>query len=99
MLSARSGKWLTGASLIRRLRLRSVYLPAAFSVLIAEELEIATFKEQFKLKTGLGDSKIRDFLAWATAGGNPVFATREERGIGRHKKWIRMNPARKKDPV
>lgn len=67
----------------------SEYLPAATSILNAEEMEIAPFKELFKQRTGLGDTRIKNFMAWATAGGNPYLITREERGIGIHKKWIK----------
>jgi hypothetical protein len=67
----------------------SVYLPDALSVLGDKEMEIALFKEVFKKQTGLGDNKIRDFLSWAVAGGNPYLVTREEWGKGKHKKWVK----------
>jgi hypothetical protein len=75
------------------------YLPAAFSILTNEELEIAVFKAQFKAKSGLGDSKIKDFMAWAISGGNPALSTREERGIGLHKKWVRMGKTYAQDSL
>ncbi|MCX5847727.1 MAG: AAA family ATPase [Deltaproteobacteria bacterium] len=67
----------------------SVYLPASLSILGDEEMEIAPFKEVFKKQTGLGDNRVRDFISWATSGGNPYLITREERGIGKHKKWVK----------
>ena len=68
----------------------TIYLPAAASILGTEEMEIAPFKESFKRKTGLGDTRIKNFMSWATAGGNPYLITREERGIGKHKKWVKI---------
>jgi hypothetical protein len=67
----------------------SEYLPAAISILNAEEMEIAPFKELFKRQTGLGDTRIKNFMSWATTGGNPYLTTREERGIGIHRKWVK----------
>jgi hypothetical protein len=67
-----------------------IYLPNALSILGKDEMEIAAFKAAFKMQTGLSDHRIRDFLAWATAGGNPHIETREERGgRGRYKKMIK----------
>ena len=68
-----------------------VYLPAAVSILNNEEMEVASFKESFKKQTGLSDNRIKDFLAWATSGGNPHIITREDRGKGLHKKWVKMS--------
>jgi len=65
------------------------YLPYAVSILGTEEMEIAPFKELFKGKTGLGDTRVKSFMAWATSGEHPPLITREERGIGRHKKWVK----------
>ena len=69
----------------------SVYLPIAESILGNEEMELAPFKSTFKEQAGLSDHRIRDFLAWATAGGNPHLLSREERSKGTHKKWVRIN--------
>ncbi|MEI7672285.1 MAG: AAA family ATPase [Deltaproteobacteria bacterium] len=66
------------------------YLPEALSVLGVEEMEIALFKEAFKKQTGLGNSMIEEFLKWAVAGANPYLVTREKRGKGMHKKWVKM---------
>lgn len=66
----------------------STYLPTALAVLGNEKVEMPTFKTRFKKKSGLSDHRIREFISWATAGGNPALLTREERGIGVHKKWI-----------
>lgn len=66
----------------------TVYLPAAQAILKEEEMQMGSFKESFKKQTGLSDHRIRDFLAWATAGGNPWLQTREERGRGMFKKVI-----------
>jgi len=68
----------------------ATYLPAAESILSADEMEIAIFKERFKKQTGLSDRRIRDFLTWATSGGNPPITTREIRGYRTNKKWIRI---------
>ena len=68
----------------------STYLPAAASVLGDKEMEIVPFKEDFKRKTGLGDNRIRNFISWATSDGNPYLITREERGTGKHKKWVKI---------
>jgi hypothetical protein len=68
----------------------SLYLPAASSILGTEEMEIAPFKEAFKKQTGLGQNKVRDFISWGISGGKPFLITRELRGKGLNKKWIRM---------
>lgn len=68
----------------------TIYLPAALSTLGYEEIEIAHFKEAFKKQTGLSDNRIRDFINWAVSGPNPHLTTREERGKGRHKKWVKI---------
>jgi len=67
----------------------SIYQPIAESILKNEEMEMAPFKAAFKMQTGLSDHRIRDFLAWATAGGNPHLLTQEERGRGKYKKTIK----------
>jgi hypothetical protein len=67
----------------------SIYLPIAASILGNDETEVGPFKTAFKTQTGLSDHRIRDFLAWATAGGNPHLLTREERGRGLYKKLIK----------
>jgi len=68
----------------------SIYLPVAASILGDEEIEIAPFKESFKKQTGISDNRVRDFMTWATSGGNPYLMTREERGKGLHKKWVKI---------
>jgi hypothetical protein len=68
----------------------ATYFPTAASILGDDEMEIAPFKASFKGKTGLSDHRIRDFLTWATAGGNPYITTRETRGDRVHKKWLKM---------
>jgi len=67
----------------------SLYLPTSLSILGDEEIEIATFKEAFKQQTGLSNNRIRDFINWATSGGSPYIITREERGKGIHRKWVK----------
>ena len=65
------------------------YLPAAISILGDTDMEMGLFKTAFKLKTGLSDNRIRDFINWARAGGNPTLSTREERGgRGHYRKLI-----------
>ncbi len=66
------------------------YLPVAAAILADNEMEIAKFKEVFKGKSGLSDNRIKNFLAWAVAGGNPYLDTREDRGRGKNKKWIKV---------
>jgi 5S rRNA maturation endonuclease (ribonuclease M5) len=68
----------------------STYFDTARKIL-DHELEIAVFKETFKKQTGLANNRIDDFISWATAGGNPILTTREERGKGKHKKWIQVS--------
>ena len=68
----------------------ATYLQTAASILGDEEMEIAPFKTSFKTQTGLSDHRIRDFLTWATAGGNPYITTRESRGKGTHQKWLKL---------
>jgi hypothetical protein len=69
----------------------SIYLPIAESILKNEEMEMGAFKAAFKMQAGLSDKRIREFLTWATAGGNPHILEREKRGKGTHKKWIWVN--------
>jgi len=66
----------------------STYMPVAETILATDEMEIAIFKERFKEQTALSDHRIRDFLTWATSGGNPLITTREVRGYRTNKKWI-----------
>jgi hypothetical protein len=68
----------------------SIYLPIAVSILGNKETEVGTFKTTLKTQTGLSDHRIRDFLTWATSGGNPPLLTREERGRGLYKKMIKV---------
>jgi len=69
----------------------TTYLPYALSILNGDEMEIAPFKAAFKSLTALGDNRIKDFMSWATAGGNPPLVTREERRKGHYQKWVRAN--------
>lgn len=66
------------------------YLPAAASILGEDEMEVGHFRAAFKAKTGLSDHRIREFVNWATAGGNPYLMTREERGRGFHKRTLKV---------
>ena len=68
----------------------STYLPAATSILGDNEIEMPQFKEQFKKKTGLSDNRMKEFIAWATSGDTPALSSRDERGIGKHKKWLKI---------
>jgi len=68
----------------------STYLPIAESILGDEEMEIAPFKESLKMKTGLSDKRLREFMKWATSGDDPYILTRENRGRGVNKKWVRI---------
>lgn len=64
------------------------YIPQAEKILKDGRLEVRTFKQKFKTLTGLSDAHIRDFMSWATAGGNPLIETEEPRGRGKHEKWV-----------
>lgn len=69
----------------------TAYLPQALTILNGNEMEVVPFKVAFKELTGIGDNRIRAFMNWATAGGNPPLLTRSERGYGVHRKWIRAS--------
>jgi phage/plasmid primase-like uncharacterized protein len=51
------------------------YLPAAFEIIGEGEIALSEFEEQFKKKTNLSDHRIRDFRAFAEAGGSPYIVT------------------------
>jgi len=68
----------------------SDYLPTALSILENEEMGITVFKETFKQKSGLSNSRILEFITWATAETNGFLVTRGERGRGKNKKWINI---------
>jgi hypothetical protein len=68
------------------------YLPTAEAILIGKnEMQISYFKALFQERTGLGDNKIKHFMAWATQGLRPPMRTREERSYKVHKKWVSMS--------
>lgn len=70
------------------------YLPIANEILIAgRELEVPHFKSLFKERTRLSDHRVRDFMNWATGGERPPLETREARGMGLHKKWVKLSEA------
>ena len=67
----------------------STFRPIAENLLKDGEKEIRTFKEEFKVLTGLSNVRIQEFILWAKSGGNPLLDTREERGRGKGTlKWI-----------
>lgn len=67
------------------------YLPVAEAILTSGEMDLGPFKTTFKQRTGLSDHRIRDFIAWATAGGSPYLETEEKRGgVKRYQKVIRI---------
>ncbi len=66
----------------------STYLPIAEQILENGEIELRTFKDEFRVLSGLSFYRMSCFLAWATSGGRPPLITREERGKGKHKKFI-----------
>jgi hypothetical protein len=68
----------------------STYLPDAKVILGDGEIPVAVFRESFKKKTGLSDRKVWDFMRWSTAGDAPHIEAREERGHGKHEKYIRI---------
>ncbi|MEI7636170.1 MAG: AAA family ATPase [Syntrophus sp. (in: bacteria)] len=65
------------------------YLPEAAEILGHDEMKAAEFRQLFKEKTGLGDKKIRGFMAFATAGGNPHITERSDLQA-KNIKWIRF---------
>jgi len=65
------------------------YLPIAESILGGKEMLLGDFKRTFKVKSGLSDQKIRDFMAWAEAGGKPPLLRREEKARGKNNVWIK----------
>jgi hypothetical protein len=69
----------------------SAYLPAAQKVLESLEMDISIFKQSFKEATGISDSRVKDFVAWATAGNDPYLISRSERGRGINKKSVRFS--------
>jgi hypothetical protein len=65
-----------------------VYLPVALEILNNEIMEINLFKAELKKKAGISDHRVKGFVSWVTAGGNPKLETRQERGRGKNEKWI-----------
>jgi hypothetical protein len=68
----------------------AVYMPIAESIIGDVEMEIAPFKEALKKQAGISDHRIRDFMSWATSGGNPRLITRDVRGNKLYKKWVKI---------
>jgi len=66
----------------------SAYAATAMDILGNDEMDVADFKRDFQGRTGLSDSRVKAFLNWAQAGGNPLFEAREERWHGHYKKYI-----------
>ena len=64
------------------------YLPTALTILGDQEMAQSQFLGTFKPKAGLSDHRIRDFMAWATAGGCPYIVTRIDKAA-KNKKWLR----------
>jgi len=64
------------------------YLPAALSIMSNQDIALSQFLETFKTKTGLSDHRIRGFMDFATAGGNPYIVTRTDT-TAKNKKWLR----------
>ena len=67
----------------------SAYLQAAEKILKDNEMELPQFKEDFKKKTGMPDSRIKEFMSWATSGENPALSKRSIRGRGVNQVWIK----------
>ncbi|MFH1102447.1 MAG: AAA family ATPase [Pseudomonadota bacterium] len=67
----------------------SIYLPTALDILGDQEMEIKPFKDSLKEQAELTRERLSAFLNWATAGGKPKLITREQRGHGVYRKWIR----------
>ncbi len=68
----------------------STYYPIAKLILGSEEMNVKIFKIHFKEKTGLANTRIDDFMAWAEDPKDPRFLINEERGRGKHSKTIRL---------
>jgi hypothetical protein len=67
------------------------YAPAAAQILGDSEMDIGPFKTAFKEATGLSDKRIRDFMHWAVAGGNPFMKSDFESWRGHFRKWVWLN--------
>ncbi len=63
------------------------YLPTAFEILGDEEMQARDFRKLFKEMSGLGNHRIRAFLAFATAGGSPHIVERSDRQSN-NLKWL-----------
>ena len=68
----------------------SSYYPAAREILGKEEINVTTFKDAFKNKTGLSDKRIREFMAWAQDINEPRILSKEAYGRALHTKHIRL---------
>lgn len=64
------------------------YLPAAMEILKSGPIEIKTFKNMIRTKTGFTYRRLDDFMNWITSGPIPDLNTIEKRGRGTHKKLI-----------
>jgi len=69
----------------------SAYVFSAYKILEDREVDVSIFKPDFKDLTGLSDSRVKEFMAWATAGDDPCLIARSERGRGVNKKWLRFS--------
>lgn len=65
------------------------YLPTAAVILGDREMKAKEFREQFKIKTCIGDKKVRGFMAFATAGGSPYLLERSDPQAN-NIKWVRL---------
>ncbi len=66
------------------------YYQTAEAIIGTDEMDIKLFKAQFKEKTKLADSRIRDFMALMCDPKNPRILSSEERGRGKNIKKIRL---------
>jgi hypothetical protein len=66
----------------------SAYLPAALAILRDQEIAQSDFLVTFKEKSGLSNHRIRGFMDFATAGGNPYIICRTD-AAAKNKKWLK----------
>lgn len=68
----------------------STYYPIAKTILENGEIDVKIFKIHFKDKTGLPNTRIDEFMAWAGDPKDRRFLINEQRGRGKHIKTIRL---------
>ena len=65
------------------------FLPEAAAILGDGEMKAKEFRKLFKEKAGIGDNRVRGFLAFATAGGAPYILERTDPKAN-NMKWLQL---------